>query len=89
MLHQHTPALHFSYAMARTMAPGYREPAQPNTFPEWLTELAEASRATSIRWDSEELRADHYENNADRWVRYYAGGYTPEAAIAEDLALQA
>ncbi len=67
------------------VATGYIALTQTMTFIAWLKGLAEASTRTYVQWANDEDRAAYYENQPDRWVNYYANGYTPDAAVDEDL----
>ncbi len=78
---------HLSRIHVQTLVPGYKEARQALSFAQWLDELAETSRRTHAAWSSELARAEHYESRPDRWVSYYAAGYTTDAAVEEDLYL--
>jgi hypothetical protein len=64
---------------------GYIALNQTMTFIVWLKGLEEASRRTYVQWANDDDRAAYYENQPDRWVNYYANGYTSDAAVDEDL----
>jgi hypothetical protein len=63
----------------------YKSSKQAESFSEWMTHLADASKRKGVEWGSDEIRAGYYEAQPDVWLPYYDDGCTPDEAIDSDM----